>query len=170
MNNFQQRWWEQARSDIEIFRLLQKHNAAQCHLLHYLQMGTEKLAKAYLWRSGKIPPKKTHSGFVNFLKFLGQIQERHRDRVAAVFSFYRFSDFQKWIRTVSPLAYELQRLAPDLANDGPNPEYPWPHHQPMFSPATHQFPLARKLMTGQGRDLTRVIHIAVDRFPEYADV
>jgi hypothetical protein len=100
---------------------------------------------------------------------LGQIRQSDRERIANLFSFRRFADFQSWIRTVLPIAYELERLAPDLANDGPNPEYPWPHAQPQTAPVDHNFTVWAPLTSGQGRDLMRVIRIAVSKFPQYAD-
>ncbi len=100
---------------------------------------------------------------------LGQIRQSDRERIANLFSFNRFADFQTWIRAVLPIAYDLERLAPDLANDGPNPEYPWPHAQPHTAPVDHDFALWTSLKSGQGRDLMRVIHIAVSKFPQYAD-
>ena len=49
------------------------------------------------------------------------------------------------MRQVSPLAHQLQNLTPDLANDGPNTEYPWPHQTPTHCPAMHSFDLWGKL-------------------------
>ncbi len=168
MNSYQQLWWQQAKSDHGAFMLLRSEGIGQCHLLHYLQMVTEKIAKAYFWRSGH-PPPRSHAGFVQFLRFLGMLRQADRERIANLFSFNRFGDFQNWIRMVLPIAYELERLAPDLANNGPNPEYPWPHAQPTCAPVNHNFGVWISLTTGQGRDLMRVIRIAVERFPEYAD-
>jgi len=168
MNSYQEVWWQQARSDHEAFVLLRRAGTAPCHALHYLQMVTEKLAKAYFWRSGS-PPPKSHAGFVQLLRFLGQTPQQSRERVANLFSFTRFADFQNWIRLVLPIAYELERLAPDLAADGPNPEYPWPHSQPQFAPVNYQFTIWTTLKNGQGRDLLRVVRLAVERFPEFAD-
>lgn len=168
MNSFQQVWWQQAKSDHDVFVLIRGQGVAQCHSLHYLQMATEKIAKAYFWRSGS-PPPQSHAGFVQFLRFLGQIRTSDRDRISNLFTFKRFADFQGWIRAVIPIAYDLERLAPALANNGPNPEYPWPHAAPQFAPADHSFAIWPSLMSGQGRDLMRIIHIAVDRFSEYAD-
>ncbi len=168
MNDYQKLWWDQAQSDHHAFVLMHRQGIAQCHALHYLQMVTEKVAKAYFWRSGS-PPPKSHAGFVQFLRFLGQVQQRDRERIANLFSFNRFSDFQNWIRAVLPIAYNLERLSPDLANDGPNPEYPWPHAQPEFAPVNHKFAIWATLTSGQGRDLMRIISIAVKRFSEYAD-
>lgn len=168
MNSYQELWWQQAQSDHSVFVLLRRQGAAQCHSLHYLQMVTEKIAKAYFWRSGS-PPPRSHAGFVQFLRFLGHVRQSDRDRIAKLFSFNRFLDFQNWLRNALPIAYELERLAPDLANDGPNPEYPWPHWQPELSPAFYDLPVWRSLGSGQGRDLMRVLQIAIERFPEYAD-
>jgi hypothetical protein len=169
MNQYQARWWEQAKSDHAVFLLLRRHGAAQCHQLHFLQMLTEKLAKAYFWRRGSSPPKK-HAGFVQFLRFLGHVTPCHRERIANLFSFARFDDLQNWMNAALPIAYELERLAPALANDGPNPEYPWPHDQPATAPASHEFAIWPRLTGGRGRDLMRVVQIAIDHFPKYADV
>ena len=168
MNGYQELWWQQAQSDHEAFLLMRREGIAQCHTLHYLQMVAEKLAKAYFWRTGS-PPPKNHAGFVQFLRFLGQIRQSERVRIAALFAFARFTDFQSWIRAALPIAYDLERIAPALASNGPNPEYPWPHEQPQYAPAKHHFAVWASLTSVQGRELMRVIRIAVDRFPEYAD-
>jgi hypothetical protein len=132
-------------------------------------MVTEKIAKAYFWRSGS-PPPQSHAGFVQFLKFLGQIrQQKDRARIGNLFSFKKFTDFQNRIHSILPIAYELERLAPNLANNGPNPEYPWPHAQPQTAPVNFSFPLWNSLLSGQGRDLMRIIQIAVNEFQQYAD-
>ena len=87
---------------------------------------------------------------------------------AAIFAFGRFEDFQNWTRTALPLVYTLERLAPALAKDGPNPEYPWPQNAPQYVPATFDFDVWRQLTgTGRGRQLTQVIKAAVDQFPVY---
>jgi hypothetical protein len=168
MNVQQEVWWQQAMSDHYVFALLRKEGSPQCHPLQHLQMATEKIAKAYFWRSGS-PPPRSHASFVQFLRFLGQIRQSDRERIANLFSFKRFSDFQAWIRSILPIAYDLERLSPDLAEDGPNPEYPWPHAQPQTAPTSHNFAIWASLKSGQGRDLMRVIQMAVQRFPEYAD-
>ena len=70
--------------------------------------------------------------------------------------------------TALPLIYELERLAPALANDGPNPEYPWPHIAPEQTPATFDFPIWRQFTeTGRGRQLVQIIKTAIDQFPVY---
>ena len=167
MNNYQKLWWEQARSDLAVLVLLRRHGAAPCHQLHYLQMAAEKLGKAYFWRSG-VPPPRSHAGFVQFMRFLGSVRQSERRRVAELFAFGRFEDLQSWIRTVLPLAYALERLAPALAQDGPNPEYPWPPTAPEFAPVTFEFDVWTQLTaTGGGRQLMQILEVAVDKFPVY---
>ena len=56
MNSQQRLWFEQTRSDHSVLMLLRKQDAAPCHQLQYLQMVTEKLGKAYFWRTGSPPP------------------------------------------------------------------------------------------------------------------
>ena len=167
MNSYQERWWRQARSDHAALVLLRRHGAAPCHQLHYLQLVTEKLGKAYFWRSGT-PPPRSHAGFVQFMRFLGGVRQSERQQIADAFAFARFEDLQNWIRGVLPLAYALERLAPALAQDGPNPEYPWPADAPQHVPATYNFDVWNRLTdTGAGRQLMHVIRLAVERFPVY---
>jgi len=104
------------------------------------------------------------------LRLLGQIRQNDRERIANLFSFKRFTDFQNRIKTLQTIAYALERLAPALANDGPNPEYPWPHAEPQIAPVNHKFSeWASLTTTGPGRDLLRIIKIAVNHFSDYAD-
>ena len=168
MNSYQQLWWQQARSDHSALVLLRQDGADPCHQLHYLQMVTEKLAKAYFLRSGD-PPVRKHDVFVKFLRALGSIPQSKRQQVAEAFAFGRFDDFQNWIRTIVPLANELQNLAPALAGDGPNPEYPWPQGTPKYAPATFEFGIWSELTdTGRGRQLLQRIGNAVKNFPKYS--
>lgn len=167
MNHAQKLWWRQSRSDHAIFVQLRRSGAHECHLLHYLQMATEKLSKAYLWRSGHAPPK-THTGFVRFLRALLD-RRNDLDRIAAIFGFKRREDLDGWMRTIQPLAYSLQNIAPAEAGDGPNPEYPWPHQAPADCPAGYTFALWSQLtQTGQGRNLIVFIERAITRFEQYA--
>jgi hypothetical protein len=168
MNAAQQLWWRQAKSDHAIFVQLRRAGAHPCHLLHYLQMTTEKLSKAYLWRSGHAPPK-SHTGFVRFLKALLDRRAADLVWVAKSLGFGRVEDLEKWVSRVQKLAYSIQNIAPAEANDGPNPEYPWPHEAPAHCPAGHTFGLWGELLnTGQGRKLLEFISHAVARFDQFA--
>lgn len=167
MNDAQRLWWRQARSDYELFVQLRRAGVDECHLLHYLQMATEKLSKAYLWRSGHAPPRR-HTGFVRFLRALLD-RRAELDRIASVLGFRRREDLDNWVRAAHGLAYALQNVAPAEAGDGPNPEYPWPHEAPADCPVDHSFALWDRLAnTGQGRKLMGFVERAVARFEQYA--
>jgi len=170
MNKAQKLWWEQAKSDLAVFVSLRVGPVHEYHALHYLQMATEKISKAYLWRSGTAPPR-SHVGLMRFLKALLSRGHRRNElqRIAEVFDYARAEDMSAWVRQVSSLAHQLQSLTPDLANDGPNPEYPWPHENPKHCPALHSFDLWGKLRDSEpGRRLVKFIKRAIERFDQYA--
>lgn len=166
MNAEQRLWWRQSQSDHELFVHFRSGKVAahECHLLHYLQMATEKLSKAYLWRSGHAPPK-SHTGFVRFLRALMTRPDGELDNIASGLGFKSQAELLVWVRGALPLAYALQNMAPAEANDGPNPEYPWPHENPTQTPVGHSFPLWAQLCnSGQGRKLLSFIQIAIRQF------
>jgi len=168
MNQSQKLWWEQAKSDHAAFVCLRHAGVHECHMLHYLQMATEKLSKAYLWRSGT-PPPRSHVGFMRFLRALLGRRRTDLRRIAKVFEFARPKDMDAWVGQIGSLAYMLQNLAPTEANNGPNPEYPWPHEMPEHCPALHSFELWSRLRDHvHGRNLLRFIERAIERFDQYA--
>jgi hypothetical protein len=125
----------------------------------------EKIAKAYLWRAVLVP-EKTHTGFATFLRALAL---RADPDIRAAFGFPQPSQFQAWIRANLDLAYRIERLAPALAQDGPNPEYPWPHKQPQYTPANYDFPIWNELIgTSRGRKFLQAVKLAVREFPRLA--
>ena len=169
MNAYQELWWRQTQSDYSVLLLLRQKGCAPCHQLHYLQMVTEKLGKAYFWKSGRVPPKKSHASFVQFLRALNSRSKSDLARIAKALGFADISGFENWIPTITPLAYSLEQLAPSLAGDnGPNPEYPWPRTAPVNAPVSFPFPIWTELLeTGKGRKLLKVIDALVTRFPEF---
>jgi hypothetical protein len=50
------------------------------------------------------------------------------------------TQFDARINGLCPLAETIQRLAPDLAGTGPNPEYPWEIPQDILVPIEFSFP------------------------------
>jgi hypothetical protein len=169
MTPVQTLWWEQVHAEHRILLHLRKAGAEACHQLHYLQMVTEKLGKAYFWRSGN-PPRRSHASFVRFLQALAGRPMVDRNRIAQLLGFNRSDDFERRIQVTAPLAYELERLAPALAgDDGPNPEYPWPRLAPAETPVMFEFSVWFQLTnSGRGRRLLKVIDHAVEEFPNYA--
>ncbi len=170
MNDFQPLWWEQTKSDFAVFEKKRGDGIAVCHVLHYFRMSTERLGKAFFWRSGSPPPAK-HVGFAQLMQGLGQVREhRNRKRIANSFGFGRYKEFQSWINTVMPIVHEVHKLAPACANDGPNPEYPWPHKSPTNNPVSHPFDVWQPLTTRPGRGLMRFVSRAIEMFPEIASI
>ena len=42
MNDAQELWWNQAKSDYAAFVCLRRAGLHECHMLHYLQMAAER--------------------------------------------------------------------------------------------------------------------------------
>lgn len=168
MTPAQAAWWRQAQSDLQIYELLRREQTAACHQLHYVQMAAEKIAKAYILRNGK-PPRKSHAAFQLFLRALASQGKGETARLAGVFEFNTPGGFTTFLQYSGPLAEELEKLAPDLAGDGPNPEYPWPHASPATAPVEFAFPLWKKFETEpNGRRLLTFLRRAIRHFPAYA--
>jgi hypothetical protein len=141
MTEHQRLFLKQARSNMAVFELLREallRDAAlhHCHALHYLQMATELLGKAAAWRTG---PKEqlTHRALVSFFRTLvgngkAQRQLGYEGKTAS---------WQHLLRKSEPLAERIEDLAPALAKDGPNPEYPWPPKDPEVTPTEYRFVL-----------------------------
>ncbi len=106
MNDRQSRWYEQVRSDYDVLLLLRRTGAQPCHQLHYLQMVTEKLGKAYFWRTNR-PPRRGHASFVRFLQALDDRPAAEVARIAKLLGFGRADDLETWIPVIAPLAYEI---------------------------------------------------------------
>ena len=160
MNEKQRLYLVQARSDWKIYHLLK--NQSICHQLHYFQMCTEKLAKAFFWSStgaGKIG----HSAFVKFVRIIAANR-----KVATSLGYSSVVSFGEWIKDVSDLVYELQQLAPALAGDErPNAEYPWPRYDPQFAPVEHQFIAWKRMQTANGHHLRVMIDQILDNFDKW---
>ncbi len=128
----EQLFLDQARSDYEIYLCLYQRDI--CHRLHYLQMCTEKLAKAYLWRNGFSPGFK-HNKFEQFLRTLEGRTDFHQ-----MFGYKDPRSFRLLWPAILDLATRVQNLAPAGGNSGPNPEYPWPPNMPSSGPLSYDFP------------------------------
>lgn len=90
--------------------------------LHYFQMACEKLAKAALLASGHSVPSvgSTHKVVVRFVQSLKHCHAaRHDYGVGA-------AQWGMMLDELAKYADAIERLAPALAGNGPNPEYPWP--------------------------------------------
>lgn len=168
----------QARSDFAVFRLLIGQDRSlvhECHPLHYLQMATEKLAKAAMLRLGV-------EGFDRFSHVaFSQLpyQLRRRD-VAATMGWANFDAYRTFLRKSAPLFREIDELNPAVdtqgaagaPREGPNVEYPWQSRDAAGSlhwtaPANHRFDLADRLRrSGEAATVLHFVHALMERFDE----
>jgi hypothetical protein len=146
MNQNQVLFLRQANSDFQMFELLQpmvnRGAVEPCHGLHYLQMATEKLAKAYFL--GHAPIKKTHTYFSKFWRAL-----RTRQRIRRALGYADSESFRNDLLMVAGLATAIEELAPALADEGPNTEYPWPAPDYTDAPASFHFKVWGRINHGQ---------------------
>jgi hypothetical protein len=153
MNPRQAAFYRQARSDWSVFQHLhagpswwwvktqqvwcrvvgvRPFSFPVCHELHYLQMCTEKLAKAY-YRTD------LGTGHAAFRRFLTDLPVN--PNALHPLGFRGAADLTRWQASVKPTVDAIEDLAPSIAdNKGlPNPEYPWPKANPTTAPADHPF-------------------------------
>ena len=153
MNARQTAFYRQARSDWSVFRhfhpdpprwwvYLQQSwcrlvgvrpiSFPLCHELHYLQMCTEKLSKAYY----KTDLRTGHAAFRRFLTDLSSNPNALRP-----LGFARVADLTRWQGSVKVIVDAIEDLAPSIADKQnlPNPEYPWPRGNPSIAPVDYPF-------------------------------
>ena len=154
-------FFTQASSDWQLYEHLRQTSFPECHALHYLQMATEKLGKAYLF-AGRTHSKTIRSTHHALTKFL-QLASRN-DALQQVIGMTA-RQLRAHVQQLLPLAYEVEHLAPTLAHDGPNPEYPWEAPPGFFhAPATHEFALIKALEEPRGYNLIKPLRIVVNKF------
>jgi hypothetical protein len=163
VNRQQAAFYRQSVSDWRLFQELRNRSTREaCHELHYLQMATEKLAKAFLWGT-RTPPRQTHASLVQFFRRIAT-SRRARDAL----QFTGQEQLATWIRAALPLAYTIERLAPDLAGDGPNAEYPWPRDMPETAPVDYDFAMMRELGNARGRQFIELVGRLLMTFESWA--
>lgn len=150
MTEHQRLFLVQARSGFAVYQLLRERaDVPHCHALHYLQMATELLGKAHAWKDG--PCRNTHRALVGFLRSLSTNRKAQQQLGRGA----RNADWKHLIRKSVPLAERLEDLAPQLAKDAPNPEYPWPPHDPHTAPAEYSFAIWQELQTSSGKEFLK---------------
>jgi hypothetical protein len=151
----------QAGADWQIFEHLYDSDFPECHALHYLQMATEKLAKAYLL-AGPTDIEtvgSTHRALIRFLQDISRNRGLQEEMVMTA------AQLRAHVKQLLPLAFEIEKLAPKLAAGGPNPEYPWEAPKGTFCvPATYEFSISQLLLEPRGHHLIRLIKIALKKF------
>ena len=135
--NWQSAFLAQARAEYAILQMLIGHeDVPVCHKLHYLQMVSEKVAKGLSTAPDSKPPP-VHRALVRFIQSAADVKTLMR-----ACGFVRRSAYRSYLRSMLPLADQIERLAPESSARQPNPEYPW---QPIggddpIVPADHGFP------------------------------
>jgi len=126
----------QAKSDYEIFRLLNKSGQNLCHKLHYLQMASEKVAKSFLCKKGGLAkPQKSHKVLTNFV----HISKGHpaiREKLGYQDNYLAY---KAYIESIMDIADKIENLAPSGTKERPNPEYPWIIDDVVYSPLEYEF-------------------------------
>jgi hypothetical protein len=162
--NWQAAFLRQARSDWEAYQKTTELEWPNCQCLHYLQMVTEKLSKAFLVAGDTKLENLTgsHAAFVKFIRIMSG--NRNLQRALGMNKSQQKAKF----KALLPLAREIELLAPALAQGGPNPEYPWEDPSgKILAPVDYSFPLMQRLQkTPQGIQLLKYIEIFLKRFEE----
>src|SRR5690606_30185041 len=134
-------------------RLQAAADVESCHSLHFLQMATEKLAKAYRIRDTSAPLEgdagllRRHVGLVKFIRALllsPKMKEAYEGRSSQLASFSK---------TATGLAREIEKLAPavDQATTPENTEYPWLSGKTVVVPCEYTYPPLSLLERPGGR-------------------
>jgi hypothetical protein len=151
----------QAKSEWQVYEHLKRTSFPECHALHYLQMATEKLAKAYLLagRSTIESVRLTHRAFLRFLQLAS------RNDVLREETGMTAKQLRMHVQKLLPLAYEIENLAPAVAGYGPNSEYPWASSDGVcHAPATHRFAVSSVLDGPRGVQLMKFLRMVLTRF------
>ena len=156
----------QSQSDWGIYWLLVRHRppVPACHELHYLQMATEKIAKAYMFRDTATREQGLQQAHVAFSKMIGmflkspQVKAWYRNRP---------SDLSEIAVVAHRLARSIEKLNPAVDREGSptNVEYPWESGGAIHVPCQQTvFPTVRPLEAGAGLASLRLVGKAVEDF------
>lgn len=136
---WQEAYLRQAESDFRLYRLLSRcKEVEECHRFYYLQMATEKLAKAFQSKGKTCPYANTHHAFVRFLQ-----KSKANPSIRRRLGYADSVVYCQYIDGVLPMAEKIQNLAPvgTPSNDRLNPEYPWENPPgTILVPAAYAFP------------------------------
>lgn len=157
----------QARSDFAIYQMLagySREEVPECHALHYLQMATEKLAKAVAIRLGHDEnARHSHVAFSSMPVLL------NRRDVSAKLGWDNHRQFIATLRRLAPLFDEIEAFNPAVARDKPNVEYPWrkrpSSNADWLAPVQYSFGFLERLRRkGDMKQLIMIITTLLERF------
>ncbi|WP_433926598.1 MULTISPECIES: hypothetical protein [Sorangium] len=155
---------KQGGSDFEIYRLLSSIPGVPiCHLLHYLQMAGEKVAKAYRFRDTDTDEERLtteHVAFSRFMQsYLGspEIKQRYAGKDELL---------RETVKVARKLAREIEKLAPavDREISPANAEYPWSDDGRVVVPCEFTYPNLTLLTEPGGRTFLRLLEMAIADF------
>ncbi len=152
---------KQARADWEAYQRIDDPTWPSCHRLHFLQMAAEKLGKALLVAGDMSLERITHT-HAAFVKFMRVARNNHNLQKGLGMTY---SQLKAHFNRLLSIANEIEVLAPTLAQDGPNPEYPWLDKSGhILVPIDYSFPLMKLLQSPQGAQLLRYIRYFLVEF------
>jgi hypothetical protein len=149
-------FYDQAKSDWDVYNSLAKLRLARCHELHYLQMACEKLAKAYALRKVDADVDSVTEQHVAFHSFINAYL-----RSPAVAKAYAGQDarHRELCKTSGTIAREIEKLAPAVDRKAfpENAEYPWERGDTVLTPCKYSFPALSLLEEPGGRAFLRLV-------------
>lgn len=169
----------QARSDYRVLEALLKQPrdvVPECHVLHYLQMATEKLAKAFLAQTGA-PVGASHRAFSRLAAALANRQD-----VLRAIGYRDPSKCARFLKRATPVFEQIEALCPSEANrlarsrglswdQGQNVEYPWWQHdasrgEDWLAPANQTFAAFQTISqrSGDGASMLTLVNWLLARF------
>lgn len=149
-------YFTQARNDYGVFREFKgRADVAMCQKLHYLQMATEKLAKAFLSPPAGQPPPRVHSALVRFLQM-----SKRRPEIRCQLGYEGNNNAScSYIDSLLDVAGQIERLAPVGGEERLNPESPWAVDTgAVMCPVCYGFPEFRR------QEITDFQHLTDARF------
>lgn len=164
----------QGLSDYRVFQILldlDRNETPACHPLHYLQMATEKLAKAAMLALGQSSERLTHVAFSHIPYLLA------RNDIASRIGWANGKAFRQFLKKSAPIFREIDELNPTVgtqrsavaAREQPNVEYPWctrgaGGNRVWQAPASRRWPLIEQLRSGIGAQVLQFVEVLLDRF------
>jgi len=151
----------QAQSDWEMYKKMERANEPACHSLHYLQMATEKLGKAYFLSAGT-GVDEVQNSHLAFTRFLRLVARNGKLQKALGMSS---TQLRAHVRQLLPIAHGIERLAPSLADRSINAEYPWlAPDGTVKTPIHYEFALSAILLDANGRSLVELVKVIFEKF------
>lgn len=167
-SQWSQAFGRQSLSDRTVYEVLASRGGIPtCHLLHYLQMHLEKLAKAALWDPVTATPPipdfdRSHNVIAKVLPLVVKQFSRSNGLGRRLAEKGR-------IERIRVLCREIDLLAPSVDLGGKRPdncEYPWlsESEDRVLAPCEHGFSIARKLRSEDGLLLLKAAAVSAERF------